>query len=132
MAAEDLDLVRSIYTDWKRGDFKKVDWAHPEIEFAIADGPTPGSWTGLAAMSAAWSEALSPWEGFSAEVEEYREIDAERVLVLTRNSGRGRGSGMELDPIWTRTANLFHVREGKVTRLVVYFDRDRAFADVGA
>jgi ketosteroid isomerase-like protein len=31
----------------------------------------------------------------------------------------------------TRSANLFHVREGKVTRLVIYFDRNRAFADVG-
>jgi ketosteroid isomerase-like protein len=131
MSQENLDFVRSIYTAWARGDYADIAWAHPEIEFAFADGPTPGSWTGTAAMAEAWIDALSPWKGFTAEPEAYRQLDGERVLVLTRNTGRGRGSGIELDQMLTRSANLFHVREAKVTRLVIYFDRDRAFADLG-
>jgi ketosteroid isomerase-like protein len=64
-------------------------------------------------------------------VEEYRDVDGERVLVLTHSSGRGKTSGLELGPISAKTAVLFHFRGGKVTRLVLYWDRNRAYSDLG-
>jgi ketosteroid isomerase-like protein len=51
--------------------------------------------------------------------------------VPLRNMGRGKTSGMELGQLRTREANLFHFRDGKVTRIVVYLNRDRALADLG-
>jgi ketosteroid isomerase-like protein len=126
-----VDLVRSIYADWERGDFSLAEWAHPEIEFVIADGPEPETWKGLAGL-ADWSrDFMSQWEDTRVVPEEVRELDDERVLVLVRYSGRGRRSGLELAQIQPTGAWLFRVRDGKVARLLRYWDRDRALADLG-
>jgi ketosteroid isomerase-like protein len=129
--SENLDLVRSIYADWERGDYGCVEWAHPEIEYVFVDGPEPGSWTGLAAMEKAWRTWLSAWEHVRVNAEESRELDDERILVLSSYSGRGKRSGLEVGQMRAEAAMLFHVRDRKVTRFVGYWDRDRALADVG-
>jgi SnoaL-like protein len=97
----------------------------------IVDGPSPGRWTGLAGLAEAWRDFLSPWEDFRAEADEYRELDNERVLVLGHFSGRGKTSGLELGQMRTKGASLFHVRGDKVTRFVIYWVREHAFAALG-
>jgi ketosteroid isomerase-like protein len=131
MASANLDLVRSIYAPWERGDFSAVDWAHPEIEYVIVGGPTPGSWNGHAGMAEPNRDFLSAWEDVRVEIDECRELDAGRVLVLHRRSGRGKMSGVELEQIGEKGAWLFHLRDGKVTRLVGYHDADHALTDLG-
>jgi ketosteroid isomerase-like protein len=126
-----LDLVRSIFADWGRGDYGSTEWAHPEIEFVIADGPEPGTWTGLAGL-AEWTRGfLSVWEDARVQADELRELDDEHVLVLVGYSGRGKRSGLDLGPMEPKGTWLFRVRDRKVTRLLRYWDRDRAFADLG-
>ena len=46
MSSANVDLVRSVYAAWERGDFISVDWVHPAIELVLADGPDPGSFKG--------------------------------------------------------------------------------------
>jgi ketosteroid isomerase-like protein len=130
-ASKNLDLVRSILAAWERGDFSSADWAHPEIEYVIVDGPSPGRSIGRSRMAEGFRDVVSVWQGYRLAADEYRELDDSRVLVLLRISGRGKTSGLDLGLIRTGSANLFHLAAGKVTRLVIYFDRDRAFADLG-
>jgi ketosteroid isomerase-like protein len=131
MASANVELVRSILAAHGRGDFSSTEWADPEVEFVIADGPTPGSWKGLAGMTEGMRSILSAFEEFRGEAEGYHELDDHRVLVLIRRGGRGKTSGVELGQLQAKGANLFHVHGGKVTRAIFYFDRDRALADVG-
>jgi ketosteroid isomerase-like protein len=123
-----LDLVRSIFSAIERGDFTNAEWADPEIEYVIAEGPDPATFSGLAELAEGMRTFFRDMEDVRAKAEECRELDAERVLVLPRGFGRGRLSGV---PVSSRGAEVFEVRDGKVTRIVVYSDRDRAFADLG-
>ena len=129
--SENLDLVRSIFEARERGDFSSAEWADPEIEYVFADGPSPAIFTGLAGMAQAMREFLSAWDGLHAHVDEYRELDDERVLVFARWRGRGKASGLELDALSVHGANVVQLRDGKVTRIAFYYDRDRALADLG-
>jgi len=83
-------------------------------------------------MAEGWRDFLSTWEeGYRTEAGEYRELDGERVLVINTYIGRGKTSGLELGQIGTKGATLFHVHDGKVMRIVLYFDCEHALADFG-
>ena len=86
MAPANLGLVRSIRAAWDRGDFSSAEWAHPEIEFVLADGPAPGTWSGLDGMPEGMRDLLSAWERLHIEADDYRELDGEHVLVLVQGT----------------------------------------------
>jgi ketosteroid isomerase-like protein len=131
--SENVELVRSIYADWERGDWSSAAWAHPEIKYVMVDEPGERTVTGLAAMTDAWRGFLTSWRDYRVEPVEYRELDAERVVVIVRAFGQGAASGVDLGSMGaTRMGlNLFDVRDGKVTRLTAYFDAQRGLADLG-
>jgi len=129
--SDNLDLVRSLYADWEGGDYTSSEWAHPEIEWVIVDGPDPGVWRGVAGMADGFRSSMGVWKDVHAEVQEYRELDNDRVLVLEWRRARGKASGLELKQMRAEGAVLFHLRDGKVARLAFYWDRERAFADLG-
>ena len=130
-SSANVELVRAICADWARGDYSRVDWVDPEMEFVIPDGPTPGRWTGTAGIAEAWAPFLSAWDGFHTVIEDFRALDDERVLVMGHFGGRGKTSGVEVGRTGGTVTGVFHIRDGKAIKLVTYFDRERALADFG-
>jgi ketosteroid isomerase-like protein len=128
VSQENVDLVRSFYADFERGDFSSAEWADPEIERLGVDDLHPGKMTGVAEVAEFMRTLLMDFEDFRLEAEEYRDVDGERLLVLTRVVGRGKLSRV---PVSGKGAEVFEIHDGKVTRVIAYWDRDRAFADLG-
>ena len=88
--SENLDLVRSICADWESGDFSRIDWADPDIEFAWPEG-LDASWGGHGrrALAEGWGTTLAAFDDLTVTAEEYRELDDERIVVLHRFRARG-------------------------------------------
>jgi hypothetical protein len=127
-----LDLVRSIFAGWESGDFSRIDWADPDIEFAWPEGLDAGpGGRGRRALAEDWRTTMAAWDNLSVTAEEYRELDDELIVVLHRFRARGKMSGLQIDEDLTKGAVLFALHQGRVRRLVTYLRRDRALADLG-
>ena len=66
MSQENVDLVRSIYAAWERGDFSPAEWADPEIEFVRVGGLGRQGYGNLR-YGGGLSGWLDVWEDFRAE-----------------------------------------------------------------
>jgi ketosteroid isomerase-like protein len=129
--SDNLDLVRSIYADWERQDYRSADWAHPEIEYVNADGPDRGRRVGLEEMAEGWRRLLNSWLEFHTRAEEYVELDDARVLVLVAFGGTPRFIGLDITDAPSKGANVFEIKDGKVRKLTLYWNRAHALADLG-
>ena len=139
--SENLDLVRSIFADWERGDHSSAEWADPEVELVIVDGPNPGTWTGLTAMAGIENETLrgrvgtekyfesldAAWEELRLAGGEFRDL-GDRVLWLGRMEGRGRGNGA---PVTSPAASLHDFRGGLIWRTCSFLDHSEALRAAG-
>jgi ketosteroid isomerase-like protein len=126
-----LDLVRSLFAAWEQGYDLDAEWAHPDMEFVIADGPDMGRWTGIDGLTEAMRHLLAGWEDARMWTEDYRELDTQRVVVFVRYSGRGKMSGLEVAHLKPKGTWLVQVHDGRVSKIVRYWDPDRALADLG-
>lgn len=73
---------------------------------------------------------MRPWEGFEGVIEEVRELDDDRVLVVWRWGGHGKTSGVNVAQFHPLGATLLEFRDERVAALTFYADADEAFADV--
>ena len=129
MPSGNVDIVRLVYAEWGRGNFKpRFDFYDDEMEWGWSS-----EFPGLAGVyrdpetrNKRLHEWLSPWEHWTCEATEYIE-NGDQVVVLCRYRGRGKGSGAEVD---VAGAHVWKLRGGKVVRLEVFADAATALASV--
>jgi ketosteroid isomerase-like protein len=79
------------------------------------------------AMRDDWERWASAFEELKVTFEEI--IDAgDQVVVVAHHEGRGRGSGVEVD---ARFYEIYTLREGKVSRVDEYTEREEALKAAG-
>src|SRR5436189_4697265 len=93
MSQENVDAVRGLFAaldgqDWEAA----LGLFDPEVEWS----PTEGTFRGLEGVVSSLAEWLEPWEEHHIEAEEFAEV-GDRVVAVIHLTGRGAGSGMEID-----------------------------------
>jgi ketosteroid isomerase-like protein len=127
MSQENVELVRRVYEDWARGDFSESEVFDPDVEFEMPDWPHSASSRGLEGMRNTWRATLSAWDHFRAEPDRFIEAGGQ-VVVLNHVHAHGKGSGAEVS---ADTATVWTIEAGRVVRLELYWDTDKALEVVG-
>ena len=130
MSAENVETVRRGYEhSIATGDFLE-GIVHPDFVWDMSafrgwpERPTYAGLKGAREFMADWREV---WEDWELDVEEL--LDAgERVVVITRQRGRAKATGLLVD---MRFASVWTFRDGKEAWMRMYASPDEALEAVG-
>lgn len=132
MSDENVALVRRACEAWLRGDFDawfatlhpQVEWDTTHFEGWLEKAVYQGRDEVRRFLVDDW---LASWDSYEAGIDEL--VDAgDRVLVLWWQRMLGGKGGV---PVALDSAQVVTVRDGKVTRIENYTDRDKALEAVG-
>ena len=127
MSQENVELVRRVYEGWARGDFADTEAFDPDIDFEMVDWPHQTRVSGIQQMSDTWRSTLGAFDDFRAVPREYLDCGS-NVLVINQIEASGKESGAEVS---AETATVWTVESGRVVRLALYWDTDRARKEAG-
>lgn len=129
MSKADIELLRAGYAAFSRGDWDTVlEQAAPDFELTTADRVTsPGTYRGVEGTRRFFEDLFAPFEEVLVEPEEFHE-NGDQILAVVRVRSRPRGSSAFVE---NRIGHLWTMRDGMVTGLEIFPERDRALAAIG-
>jgi ketosteroid isomerase-like protein len=127
--SESVEIVKRAVEAVNHRDIEAVNLLMaPECEIIPLRAAVDSTAYRGADAAASWFAALDEsWESLTAKVATFREGPG-WVLALGRVQSRGRSSGATLD---VNAAAVCRLRDGLITSIRIYTDRDRALADLG-
>jgi uncharacterized protein len=131
MSQENVEVVRAGFDAFRRGDIDALLRLCDE-NIVITQAPeVPGvspqqyGHAGLLEAFAIWPEQ---WDDFRIDIERVIADPGDYVVVVTRQRGRGKQSGVEVDEEFPF---VFAVRGGKITEMRIFLREDQALEAAG-
>ena len=116
MSHENVEVVKRALDGFNRRDLDDLFvLAAPDFEWfpAMPGTVEEGSYRGRDGVETYLGEISDTWEEYRIFGEEFCDL-GDRVLVLGRLEGRGRGSGVQVN---SAAGLVFDLRDGKVSRV---------------
>jgi uncharacterized protein len=128
--SQGADIVRRSFERFSANDVDGVlELMDPEVQFHdVPEIPGSTTYRGHEGIRRWWATVKEPMEELRFEFVDVTEGE-EKLAVVTRAVGRGRGSGAEVD--WTFTT-VWGVRDGLIYYHQGYADHAEALRAIGA
>ena len=126
--SKDLAMLEAVLSEWERGEFWNGEPYAEDVVFVVS-GPDGAEYHGVDQLSRAWRDFLSAWDDFRIETDRVVPGDAGAYALLIRLLARGKGSGVDTD---AQVANVVTLRDGRIARLEMFWDRADALRAAGA
>jgi ketosteroid isomerase-like protein len=130
MSKENVEIVRASWVAYAAGDYEATlvtygkDTVWDDVPYR-PDGAVHVGHSALAELTRTWR---GTWNRYEIEVEDVLDAKGDRVAVLLRESGVGKGGGVELTNRW---GVVVTVRNGKIVHTVAYRTGDEALRAAG-
>jgi ketosteroid isomerase-like protein len=125
MSQENVEMARRLYGFWQDRDYAaREPMVHPDLVVDLSRNIfNPAVFHGVDGFRQAVEQIDEMWDEFTVEPEEFTDL-GDKVVVASKISGRGRGSGVTVEmPLFA----VMEFREGKLSRMIGGL-RDRAAA----
>jgi ketosteroid isomerase-like protein len=130
MSEENVEIVGRAYERLNAGDVDGfLQSCATDFEFRdLPELPGSGVFIGHDAMRGWYATLVDAFEDLRFEVDEFIDTAGDRVVLMNRATGQGRGSGATVELAFSTVLTL---RGGKVIKLIVYGDHAEALEAAG-
>ena len=129
MSQENVEVVRRAYEGVNARLRSPPELFGPDYEVDASEvAPDLGVVQGYEPSNEAFLPYWKTFDAFHVEIEEVIHGDEGRVVTAVRDGGRMKGSDAE---VWNRFFHVWTFANGKIVRLSIHTDRNRALEAAG-
>jgi ketosteroid isomerase-like protein len=129
MSQQNVELVRKMQEAFVGSQPElALSFLHPDVVYDARERPDGRLWRGRDQIGAAMRDWSEVWDDWEVEAERYMDAGGDRVLIMWRERGRGKSSGIAMEQTG---ANLVTITDCRVVHMRVYVDRRAALRAVG-